>query len=126
MIAKAKSRGACALLCLTVASSGCGSGEPKAEATEAICNVIAPTECSQPALRYADVAPVFRTRCASCHLDAPGAPWPLDEYQPIADWADVVRDELLRCSMPPADSGVSLPHSERDAILAWLRCGYPE
>jgi len=91
-----------------------------------VCNVIAPAECTEPALRYANVAPVFATRCASCHTDAAGAPWPLDEYQPIADWADVVRDELIRCSMPPTDSGVSLPTAERDAILAWLRCGYPE
>ena len=39
---------------------------------------------------------------------------------------DVIRDELLTCSMPPADSNDALPPEERDTILVWIRCGFPE
>jgi len=112
-------------LAFLLAASACGGGEPK-PVQQAVCDVVPPTECPDPAPNYADVAPIFQQRCASCHFDAPGAPWPLDTYSHVADWAVVVRDELVRCAMPPADSGITLPVSERDRILNWVRCGYPE
>jgi uncharacterized membrane protein len=103
----------------------CDSTEPSQPGTAPICAPIAPTECSDPSLRYEDVAPIFERRCASCHSVA-GGPWPLDTYEHVTDWAVYVRDELLRCSMPPPDSGVTMTPEERDQILVWLRCGYPE
>jgi hypothetical protein len=90
------------------------------------CEVTAPTECSDPALRWAHVAPIFENRCASCHDGQPYNPWPLDSYGHVADWYDVVRDMLIDCSMPPADSVEKLPPEERDTILVWIRCGFPE
>jgi len=105
----------------------CSSAEPSDPGmTSGICTAIAPTECPDPAPRYADVTPIFERRCASCHSGVPGGPWPLDNYEHIADWALSVRDELLRCSMPPANSGVTITAEERAQILAWVRCGYPE
>ena len=97
---------------------------PEAEPTP--CVVIAPTECTAPELRWADVAPIFERRCSSCHDGQPGSPWPLDNYGHVADWWDVVRDELLKCSMPPADAEEPIPAGERDTLLVWLRCGFPE
>ena len=110
--------------CLALGAVACSParGGPSA------CGVIGPTECPSPTLRYADVAPIIDQRCAGpCHsgLLAEG-PWPLNDYEPVADWADVIRDEVLTCAMPPADSGVTMTLDDRLAILAWIRCGNPE
>lgn len=110
-------------LFLAAGSGACSSAE---RTTDAICSPVAPTECLEPAPHYSDVAPIFEQRCASCHTGATGGPWPLDTYGNVADWATLVRDELLRCSMPPQDSGVAMTPEERDQILLWLRCGNPE
>ena len=106
--------------------TACSSGANEGNATEAICAPIAPTECPDPAPHYPDVAPIFESRCASCHTGIGDAPWPLDTYEKVADWAYVVRSRLLNCSMPPADSGVMMMPEERDRILAWVRCGFLE
>jgi uncharacterized membrane protein len=107
--------------------AACDSAEPTDPGMPPqVCEVVAPTECPDPAPRYADVAPIFEQRCASCHNDVAGSPWPLDTYDHVADWAPFVRDELVRCSMPPPDSGVTITPEERDLILVWIRCGYPE
>jgi len=44
----------------------------------------------------------------------------------VADWADVILPDLIDCTMPPADGGVSLAPEDRLAILTWIRCGFPE
>jgi len=109
------------LLAACSASDTSGAGT-----TAAICAPIAPTECPEPAPHYPDVAPIFEARCTSCHTGVGDAPWSLDDYPHVADWASFIRDELLRCSMPPPDSGVIMRPEERDLVLAWVRCGYPE
>jgi hypothetical protein len=92
----------------------------------AACTVEAPTVCPDPPPRYADVAPLFQSRCVPCHYGAPGGPWPLLQYQHIADWSDIVRGMVLDCSMPPPDGGVTMTNGEREAILTWILCGLPE
>ena len=96
------------------------------QAALAVCAPTAPTECPVSVPHYPDVAPIFARRCASCHTGIGDAPWPLDNYEHVVDWASFIRDELLRCSMPPSDSDVSMKPDERDEILVWLRCGYPK
>jgi hypothetical protein len=88
--------------------------------------VTAPTACVDPRPTYADIAPIIERRCSSCHTGAKGEPWPLDDYESVADWWDVIRDELVSCSMPPPDSGVMMSAAERDEVLMWLRCGFPK
>jgi hypothetical protein len=88
------------------------------------CEVRAPTECSQPDLTYADVAPIFERRCVSCH-DGSADFWPLTQYSHVADWFIEVRAAMLTCAMPPPDAGVTMPASERETVLQWIRCGYP-
>jgi mono/diheme cytochrome c family protein len=88
-----------------------------------VCTVAAPLACPEPAVLYADVAPIFEQRCASCHTGAAGAAWSLRDYEHVADWQDVVRAEVLHCMMPPADSGVTISDEERQTILAWVKCG---
>ncbi|MES1173132.1 MAG: cytochrome c [Myxococcales bacterium] len=115
-----------AALALLVLSPACESSEPvQATAVTPLpeCTVRAPTSCPEPVVRYADVAGIFRDKCVSCHYGAAGGPWPLTTYDDAADWKDTVRDDVLDCSMPPADSGVTLSDAERLAILSWVRCG---
>lgn len=91
------------------------------------CDVTAPTECTDAgaSLRWADVKPIFDAHCLPCHYGQVGGPWPLTTYTDVADWHDTVRDDLAFCTMPPADAGTELPRADREAVLGWLRCGYP-
>jgi hypothetical protein len=88
------------------------------------CDITAPTRCSDPPLRYADVEPIFMQRCTSCHGGMDGR-WPLTTYQHVADWYAEIRGQMLSCSMPPSSSGLSMPRAERERILLWIRCGFP-
>lgn len=87
------------------------------------CTVAAPVACPTPAPRFADVAPIFERRCASCHTGERSEPWPLDTYSHVADWQDLVRVEIANCTMPPRDSGITLSEEEQETILAWVKCG---
>jgi len=49
----------------------------------------------------------------------------LTSYEDVADWWDSIRDELISCAMPPSESGVMLANDERQRILMWIRCGFP-
>jgi hypothetical protein len=104
------------------------AGPDDAQATEAkpSCSIAHPTSCPDPPVRYGDVEPIFRTRCVICHNNDFEGPWPLTDYQQIADWQDIVRGDLLDCSMPPADAGVPMTLDERLAILTWIRCALPQ
>lgn len=108
-------------LWLACAPFGCSDSD----ADEA-CSVVAPSTCLEPELRYADVAPIFERQCASCHTGVGTQPWPLDSYENVADWTDLVRDELVSCSMPPRDAPSTLSNRDRARILNWLRCGLRE
>lgn len=90
------------------------------------CSVLAPTECPTPMPRYADVAPIFKARCAVCHGASWTGQWPLDTYRHVVDWEDSIRAHLLECTMPPLDSGVPMTNAERMQILDWIRCDTPQ
>jgi len=109
------------LLALGVLAA-CASEDPK---QPFVCRAEAATECPSPTPVYADVQPIIERRCVTCHSETSTGPWPLTSYQDVADWYDVVRDEVLRCSMPPPDSATPLTSAESQAILEWIRCGFP-
>ena len=90
-----------------------------------VCTITAPTVCPDPPPHYADVAPIFQSACVMCHNGVPAGPWPLLQYSHVADWQDVIRANLLDCSMPPPDAGVPMTNEERTAILTWILCGFP-
>lgn len=99
------------------------TGAPPPE--EEGCDVVAPTSCPEPAPHYADVEPIFEARCIGCHGGVSGL-WPLTAYSHAADWHDTIRSAMLACAMPPVDSGIHMPLSERQTLLTWIRCGYPQ
>jgi hypothetical protein len=89
--------------------------------------VEAPTACPDPPPRFADVAPIFGSRCVTpCHNGAPNGPWPLVRYEHISDWQDDVRAHLLGCTMPPLDAGIPITAEEKTLILTWILCGLPQ
>jgi len=88
------------------------------------CDVVAPTACTDPDLSYADVEPIIARRCLGCH-DGSGPEWALTDYRHVADWFSDIRSMMLSCSMPPPDSGMTMPVEERETILHWIRCDYP-
>jgi hypothetical protein len=91
-----------------------------------MCDAVAPTECNDAGLTYAaDVKPIIDAHCVPCHYGQIGGPWPLTSYNDVADWQDTVRDDLVRCTMPPADAGTVMSTAEKQKVLDWLRCGYP-
>ena len=90
------------------------------------CQVTAPTMCPDPPLRYGDVSDIFGRRCVSCHYGAVGGPWPLLQYSHAADWYDLIQSNMLDCSMPPPESGITMTTDERLAILTWILCGVLE
>lgn len=88
------------------------------------CDVTPPTRCSEPAPSYADdVRPIIAARCLGCH-DGKGEQWPLTTESHVASWFIQIRDAMIRCQMPPADSGITMPTEERETILHWLRCQF--
>jgi hypothetical protein len=92
-----------------------------------MCKVSLPTSCPSPKPHYSDVQPIFQQRCVICHDGATAdSPWPLTEYEHVADWYDMIRSEVVNCTMPPADAGVPMTDDERMKILTWIRCGFPE
>jgi uncharacterized membrane protein len=73
------------------------------------------------------VEPIFAQRCVVCHsLSNPDALWPLTSYSHVADWNIEIRDQVLRCTMPPPVAQIPITLQERAKILLWLRCGFPK
>ena len=81
-----------------------------------------------------DVFPIFRDRCASCHVPGGVAPMSLMTYDDAFPWAESIRAELVAAHMPPwnADEGYgelkrahTLTPKELDVILTWATGGNP-
>lgn len=117
----------CGIIVAVLFGGACGDDtERYVDPLSYSCPPPAPTECPEPAPRYADVAPLIKRNCLSCHYGYTDGPWPLTDYQHVADWADVVRDEVRTCLMPPPDAGFQMLTADRVALLTWIRCGFPE
>ena len=113
------------LLCLGACSddaSGTDGGDVDANVE---CTVTAPTECPDPSPTYDDVEPILAERCVICHDGLQGQ-WPLTTYTHVADWNAEVRAMVGSCTMPPPEEAIPMTDQEREAILTWLVCGFPE
>lgn len=100
------------------------AGKAEAQMPEG-CPFSPPSACPDPKPTYADVQPIFEERCFACH-DGTGQQWGLTSYQHVADWFGEIRSQMIACTMPPLDSGMTMPVSERIKILTWIRCGFPK
>lgn len=119
-----------AALALALLALGCGGSGARPDGGDDgmvsyVCPPPAPTSCPNPSPRYADIAPIIAARCQTCHSGLLPDVWPLNDYQHVADWQDIIRDALLACTMPPADAGFQISTAESVAVLTWIRCGFP-
>jgi mono/diheme cytochrome c family protein len=82
-----------------------------------------------------DVFPIFRDRCAQCHVEGGVAPMSLTTYKDAYPWAESIRAELVAGHMPPwnADEGFgnlknvrTLTARELDVVLTWATGGNPQ
>lgn len=82
-----------------------------------------------------DIAPIFRSRCESCHRPGEVAPMSLVTYDGVRPWLRSIRNEVRSRSMPPwhADpkhgsfvNDPSLSEQELATILEWIEAGAPE
>jgi len=82
-----------------------------------------------------DVFPIFRDKCARCHVEHGVAPMSLMTYKDAYPWAESIRAELVGGHMPPwnAEDGIgSLKHPqtltarELDVVLTWATGGNPQ
>lgn len=83
----------------------------------------------------ADIAPMFRQKCLSCHVEGGHAPFPLATYTDVMKRASLVRTVSMIRSMPPthvhSDYGTiplqeALTDDEVVTIQEWVRLGTPE
>jgi hypothetical protein len=81
-----------------------------------------------------DVFPIFRDRCARCHVAGGVAPMSLMTYDEAFPWAESIRAELVAAHMPPwnAEDGFgelkrahTLSSKELDVIMTWASGGNP-
>jgi hypothetical protein len=87
------------------------------------------TERDKPDLTYhRDIVPILQRRCQPCHRDGEVAPMPLESYDELMAYADMV-EEVVRDERMPPYPGVStrefanderLTADERRTLLDWL------
>jgi uncharacterized membrane protein len=79
---------------------------------------------------YARVRSIVATACVPCHNEETaamdGGTWPLTTRDDLASWTEVITEDILNCSMPPADGGVPMHRRDRDLLVQWLLCGAPK
>ena len=78
---------------------------------------------------HRDVAPIVQRRCEICHRAGEVAPMPLERYQDVVAYAEML-EEVIRDKRMPPYPGVSsrefayderLTEDERRTLLTWLR-----
>ncbi|HXU69594.1 MAG TPA: hypothetical protein VN947_09700 [Polyangia bacterium] len=85
---------------------------------------------------YQDTAPIFASRCASCHSPGNIAPFSLLTYSDAMTYASLIKPAVMNHLMPPmppdtsAESGCPqiddarvMPDDERNKIISWVDGG---
>jgi len=85
-------------------------------------------------ITFSDVAPIIRTKCATCHKPEQTGPFPLITYEDVVKRASFIRDVIQRGYMPPwrADNHYttfandrSLTERERSMLVQWIDAKAP-
>jgi hypothetical protein len=116
-----------------LAVGSCGGGSTSTTASPLVCDdVDASTSVCEAGAgpTYAAIEPIVAKSCLPCHNDPNPDPdggdtWPLITYDDVAGWTSVVKEDILNCSMPPADGGVPMTAHDRDLFVQWILCGAP-
>ncbi|MCO8124575.1 redoxin domain-containing protein [Stieleria sp. TO1_6] len=82
-----------------------------------------------------DIAPIFNSKCVSCHRDGEIAPFTLGSYDDVLGWEDTILEVIDDNRMPPwfADpshgefaNDARLSSQERELIATWVDNGMPQ
>jgi len=84
-----------------------------------------------------DVAPIFYSKCTSCHQPNSIAPMSLISFQESRPWARSIKDRVSNRQMPPwhidpsvgvqkFKNDMSLTQDQIDTIVAWVDAGAPQ
>ncbi len=81
-----------------------------------------------------DVAPLIHAKCTSCHTAGGHGPFALETYRDVARRGELVRQELLKRTMPPCLATTSFgefcdsPFSDEQLVMfqEWFRAGMPQ
>jgi uncharacterized membrane protein len=109
----------------TLALAACGNGDSIIGRTSALtCAAVdASATCETDGAPFDAILPILQKSCIPCHdTSAPDAAWPLTTYDDVAGWSEIIEGDVLRCSMPPADGGVSITNADRLALVNWMIC----
>jgi hypothetical protein len=91
------------------------------------CGAHATKTCPSPAPSFKkEVLPLLKAKCGSCHVDEPDHPWPLTDWDTVRDWKAQFTQDILSCTMPPLDAGITLTDEERGLFVAYVACGTPD
>jgi hypothetical protein len=93
------------------------------------CPKVLPTDCSTIPSYQTEIGPLITSTCFPCHT--PGgvaSDRDLTTRSNIVDIESTVLSQVYGCLMPPADGGsdAMLTPPERNELLKWLVCGYPD
>jgi hypothetical protein len=82
-----------------------------------------------------DIAPIFYSKCVTCHRTGEAAPMPLMTYEDARPWARAIKTRVLAREMPPwfADPKVgrelannpTLTDEQIATVVAWVDAGAP-
>jgi hypothetical protein len=106
-----------------------GCQPPLASQPAVGCKITKPPQPAETSLTfYHDVAPILQRRCEACHREGEVAPMPLQTYDNVLAYADMVEEVVCDRRMPPYPGESSrelahdqqLPDDEREVLLTWL------
>lgn len=101
---------------------------------------VTPTGCEidlppPPPVSYtAEIAPMLQRYCVQCHSPGNIAPWSMDNYDVVRDFAPAIKGAVLAKRMPPwhADplygrfaNDLSLPADQAARLIQWINDGAP-
>jgi hypothetical protein len=111
----------------TLALCACGRPLVETKSSALACSEVdASATCTDKTLTYETVKPIITRSCLPCHADETDGNWPLLTYREIADWSDVISSDVIGCTMPPSDQGISLSAQDRTTLVNWFVCGNPQ
>jgi len=94
-------------------------------------------QTTKPVTFSKDIAPIFQSKCQSCHEPGSIAPMSLATYKESRPWARSIRERVATRQMPPwhIDRSVGVQKFKNDmsltdeqvaTIVAWVDQGAPE
>jgi hypothetical protein len=103
--------------------------DDSAEDAAAACTASLPASCPAAPSFATTIAPIMQRTCATCHVaGGVAADRDLTSYAHIAELETTELIQLYSCQMPPPDAGPSatLAPAEREQLLQWFVCGFPD